>query len=42
MLRTNHLIKHANEGNIEGKRILERRRKQLLDKLGAGREGPGI
>ena len=34
MLRTNHLIKHVTEGDIEGKRRRERRRKQLLGKLG--------
>ena len=37
MLRTNLLIKHATEGNIDGKRRRERRRKQLLGKLGGGK-----
>ena len=36
MLRTNRLIKHVTEGNIDGKRRRERRRKQLLGKLGGG------
>jgi hypothetical protein len=36
MLRTNRLIKHVTEGNIEGKRRRERRRKQLLGNRGGG------